>query len=128
MSLGLATQWVAGGGKPARVPCHEHPSIFASAVAFFWLAAMLLPVGAAWVAAALFAVHPVHVEAVAVAVNQGELIVGLIATLWVGVYGRAPKQGRPGSPTSVGIVATYLVACLFKENAVILPGLLSPRK
>ena len=96
----------------------------ASAVAFFWLAAMFLPVGAAWVIAALFAVHPVHVEAVAVAVNQGELIVGLIATLWVGRYVRVRRQGDLSARSSIGFVVTYLVACFFKENAVILPGLL----
>ena len=124
MSVGLATQWVAGGGSPVVFRVTSILLYVASAVAFFWLAAMLLPVEAAWVAAALFAVHPVHVEAVAVAVNQGELIVGLIATLWVGMYIGARRRGDLGVRSSIGFVATYLVACFFKENAVILPGLL----
>ena len=93
MSLGLAAQWVAGGGSPVVFRVTSILLYAASAVAFFWLAAILLPIEAAWVAAALFAVHPVHVEAVAVAVNQGELIVGLIAALWVGLYVRARRRG-----------------------------------
>jgi hypothetical protein len=64
------------------------------------------------------------VEAVAVAVNQGELIVGLIATIWVGLYIRARRQGDLTLRSSLGFLLTYLVACFFKENAVILPGLL----
>ncbi len=124
MSVGLAAQWVAGGGSPVIFRVTSILLYVASAVAFFWLAAMLLPVEAAWVAAALFAVHPVHVEAVAVAVNQGELIVGLMATLWVGLYIRARTRGDLRFASSLGFVLTYLVACFFKENAVILPGLL----
>jgi hypothetical protein len=124
MSVGLATQWVVGGGSPVVFRVTSIVLYAASAVAFFWLAALLLPVEAAWVSAALFAVHPVHVEAVAVAVNQGELIVGLIATVWVGLYVRARRRGDVSARSSIGFVLTYLVACFFKENAVILPGLL----
>ena len=124
MSVGLAAQWVGGGGSPLVFRITSILLYVASTVAFFWLAAMLLPVEAAWVIAAFFAVHPLHVEAVAVAVNQGELIVGLIATLWVGRYLRVRRQGDVSARSSIGFVATYLVACFFKENAVILPGLL----
>jgi len=124
MSVGLAAQWVAGGGSPLAFRLTSILLYVASAVAFFWFAAILLPIEAAWVVAALFAVHPLHVEAVAVAVNQGELIVGLIATLWVGCYLRVRRQGDLSTRNSLGFVATYLVACFFKENAVILPGLL----
>lgn len=124
MSVGLATQWVAGAGRPVVFRATSVALYAATAVAFFWLAAMLLPVKAAWVVAALFAVHPVHVEAVAVAVNQGELIVGLIATLWVGYYILARNRGDLTLRSSVALVLTYLITCFFKENAVILPGLL----
>jgi hypothetical protein len=124
MSVGLAVQWVAGGGRPVAFRLTSIVLYAASAVAFFWLAGMLLPVKAAWVAAALFAVHPVHVEAVAVAVNQGEMIVGLIATLWIGSYILARRRGTLDLRTCTGLLLTYLVACFVKENAVMLPGLL----
>lgn len=124
MSVALATQWVAGGGKPLAFRVVSILLYAASAVTFFWLASLLLPVGAAWVASALFAVHPLHVEAVAVAVNQGELIVGIIASLWIGCYVLARRRGDLSLRASLGFLASYVVACLFKENAVILPGLL----
>ncbi len=124
MSVGLAAQWVAGGGSPLLFRVTSVLLYVASAVAFFWLAAMLLPAEAASVAAALFAVHPVHVEAVAVAVNQGELIVGLVATVWVGLYARARQRGDLRLRDSIAFVAAYLATCFVKENAVILPGLL----
>jgi hypothetical protein len=123
-SLALATQWVAGDGRPALFRITSILLYAASAVAFFWLAGMLLPIEAAWSAAALFAVHPVHVEAIAVAVNQGEMIVGLVATLWVGLYVIARRRGALSTRASVAYVLTYVLACFFKENAVILPGLL----
>lgn len=124
MSVGLAAQWVVGGGSPIVFRVTSILLYAASAVAFFWLAAILLPVEAAWVAAALFAVHPVHVEAVAVAVNQGELLVGLIAALWAGLYVLARRRGDLDAKSAVGFMVTYFIACFFKENAVILPGLL----
>ena len=123
-SIALAAQWVAGGGKPLAFRVTSILLYAASAVAFFWLATILLPIEAAWMAAALFAVHPLHVEAVAVAVNQGELIVGALACIWVGLYVLARNRGDLGLRESLGFIGAYLVACLFKENAVILPGLL----
>lgn len=124
MSVGLATQWVAGGGSPLIFRVTSILLYAACAVAVFWLALLLLPVNAAFLAAAIFAVHPVHVEAVAVAVNQGELIVGLLAALWTGAYVRARARGNVGAGTSLGFILTYVLACFFKENAVIMPGLL----
>ena len=124
MSVGLATQWVAGGGSPLIFRITSILLYVACAVAVFWLALLLLPVSAAFLAAAIFAVHPVHVEAVAVAVNQGELIVGLLATLWTGYYLRARSRGNLSTGASLGFIVAYLITCFFKENAVILPGLL----
>ena len=49
---------------------------------------------------------------------------GLISTLWVGWYILARNRGDLAERDFIGLVLTYLVACLFKENAVILPGLL----
>ena len=116
MSVGLAAQWVAGGGSPLAFRITSILLYVASAVAFFWLAAMLLPVEAAWVVAALFAVHPLHVEAVAVAVNQGELIVGLIATLWVGCYLRVRRRRGDLEYAEQPRIRRDLSRCLFLQG------------
>jgi hypothetical protein len=94
-------------------------------VAGVWtLARRLFPAEPAWAVAALFAVHPVHTEAVAVAVNQGESLV-------VGVFGFALAwwwDRTPGTTTRWGIVAVvaalYLVALGLKEHALVLPIML----
>src|SRR5437879_9826599 len=66
--------WI-GHGIP--VPFHAANILLYALVSVFvfLLARRLLPLWAAWLAAALFAVHPVHVEAVANVVGQSELLV-----------------------------------------------------
>lgn len=97
----------------------------AVSVGVFFLARLRLPTIAAFGAAALFAVHPLHVEAVAVAVNQSELWVGLLCCIAVIRYVRLRDRG---GPISVGnqlfLAGLYLIGCLFKETALVLPGLL----
>ncbi len=67
------------------------------------------------IAAAIFAVHPVHTEAVTGVVGRAELLMalGLLASLWWSIQG-AKKLS----------VAAFLVALFSKEQAVILPALL----
>jgi hypothetical protein len=120
----LTATWGVGGGavwvfKLANILC------YLVAVTGVWvLARRLLPPASAWMVAALFAVHPVHAEAVAVAVNQGESlvvgVVGLALAWWV------DRSGRPGHAwaTIVGMAALYLVALGLKEHALVLPLLL----
>jgi hypothetical protein len=122
--LSFAVQWAAGGGAPVFFRLISYLLHAAACLAVFRLAGAALPAAAAFAAAALFAVHPVHVEAVALAVNQGELWVGLLSCLAVLRYVEARRSGPLGRRTMLGIAALYFVACLFKENAVILPGLL----
>lgn len=123
-TAGLAVQWKAGGGSPAMYRWVSAALLAGAAIALFHLGTLILPWVAALAAAALFAVHPVHVEAVALGVNQGELAVGLLlcwATAW---YIRARRRGGLRARDAAGILLLYLAAALFKENALILPGLL----
>lgn len=79
---------------------------------------------AAWLAAALFAVHPVHVEAVALAVNQAELLVGILLTLALGAHLRGLRGELPPRRAATMVWWYFFVALWVKENALILPGLL----
>lgn len=121
----LAIEWVIGGGAPVVFRIASYLLYAASCVAVLTLARKRLPFLAAVGVAALFAVHPVHVEAVAAAVNQSELWVGLLSCLAVALYldGRGPGRPLPARHL-LGIAGLYLAACLFKENALVLPGLL----
>ena len=71
---------------------------------------------AALVSGLLFAVHPVHVEAVANVVGRAELMAALFALL--AVYAALERD-------SVGwSVAALLAGLLCKENAAVVPGLI----
>ena len=122
--LWYAVEWAAGGGSPLVFRIASYLLYAAACLAVFRLARVALPAAGALAVAALFAVHPVHVEAVALAVNQGELWVALLSCLAVYQYVAARRAGPLRRGTVLGIGALYLVACFFKENAIILPGLL----
>jgi hypothetical protein len=120
----LAVQWKTGRGTPEIYRWASTALLAGAAIALFHLGSVILPWAAALGAAALFAVHPVHVEAVALGVNQGELAVGLLlcwATAW---YIRARRRGDLRARDAAGILILYVTAALFKENGLILPGLL----
>jgi protein O-mannosyl-transferase len=115
-------EWFVGHG--AAWPFHLVNIVLYAlvAVAVFELARRVLPEWAAWISAALFAVHPVHVEAVANAVGQSELIAALSVVSAVAIYVGARNDGRV--PPAVGIGALYAVGVFAKEHAIVLPGLL----
>ncbi|MEP6745463.1 MAG: hypothetical protein ABJB33_08190, partial [Gemmatimonadota bacterium] len=96
-----------------------------SAVLAVWaLARRLLAPTPAWIAAALFAVHPVHTEAVAVAVGQGESLVTALSAgacvLWLDL-----RDGRRSAArTTLLLTLAFLAALGLKEHALVLPALL----
>jgi hypothetical protein len=122
--LALAVQWAAGGGRPFIYHAVNVLLYLASAGLLFAMAAELLPLPGAWIAAATWAVHPVHVEAVANGVGQSELIVAALVLVAALLYLRA-RAGGPITPrTGTAIAACYAASCLVKEHAVMLPALL----
>ena len=77
VTLGYALQWSAGGGSPWVFHlCSVLLYAGLCVVMLALLLEMLRPIPA-MVAASLFAVHPVHVEAVANVVGQSELLAAL---------------------------------------------------
>ena len=118
-------EWALGHGSPVVFRVVSYLLYAAASLAMFRVARIALPSAVALAAAALFAVHPVHVEAVAAAVNQAELWVALLACASVALYVRARRTtGSITTGTEVKLAALYLVGCMFKENALMLPGLL----
>ncbi|MEX2152116.1 MAG: tetratricopeptide repeat protein [Gemmatimonadaceae bacterium] len=117
-------QWTLGDGNPFVFHALNVALHVATSVAAFWLADALLPVAAAFAAAALYAAHPVHVEAIANVVGQSELWVVFLATVATGLYVHGRAAGAITRKRWVAIGAAYGAAMLFKEHAIVLPILL----
>ena len=124
--IGFAAQWKLGGGSPRLFHVVNVVLYTACSLAVFWLATLLLPPIAAWLVAALFAVHPVHVEAVGNIVGQAELAAATALLSATAIYIRSRRDGRvPGVGASLAMLALYAVACLVKEHGIVLPGLIA---
>lgn len=117
--------WQAGQGAPFVYRLTSLLLYLVSVLAVWKLLRLLVTPGAAWVGAALFAVHPVHVEAVAVAVNQSELIVGTLLAYALMLRIRANRGEIPVSRAGPAILGLFLVAVFTKEHALVLPALLA---
>lgn len=123
-SLLLAVEYALGGGGPMLFRLVSCALYVAVALGVFSLASRLFSRRVALAVAALFAAHPVHVEAVALAVNQGELIVALLGIIMVCRYLDARRRGMPTRADWTVLTLLYSVASLTKENGFVLPGLL----
>lgn len=123
-TTGFAVQWQLSGGKPWFFRTVSIAMYLAAGLALFHLAGLLLPPAAAWLAAAFFMVHPVHVEAVAIAVNQSELMVGLLAALVVILYLKFRRDDRFHASHGAALFGLYLAATLFKETGLVIMGLI----
>ena len=128
--LGFAVQWKLGGGSPAFFHATSLALYVATSLGVYWLARQLLSPRGALVAAALFAVHPVHVEVVANVVGQAELLAGLAAILATAAYIRARRAslvsgGRLGDRSALAICAIYALGAWSKEHGLFIPALLA---
>jgi tetratricopeptide (TPR) repeat protein len=121
----LALQWAAGGGAPWVF--HLGSLLLTAVVTLlvFRLACQLLPRGGALAAGAIFAVHPVHVEATANVVGQAELWMAGFCLAAALVYARARQAGIVGPGARLALAALYLLAAASKEQGIVLPGLLA---
>ena len=117
-------QWVVGGGAAWVFHLTNILLAVATALAVYWMALALLPQAGAWLAAALFAVHPVHVEVTGNMVGQAELMVGLSLAVAMGVYLRRRRDGTLDT-RAVGILSLLFAVALFsKEHGAVFPILL----
>jgi hypothetical protein len=121
-SLSLWANWAPGGDGPAafhavNVLLH----VAASALVVLLLLTLGCAPAGALVGGALFAVHPVHVEAVANIVGRADVL----ATIFCLVGALAWLSPRLGPwARAAGVAVAYALALGSKEIAVVLPGLL----
>lgn len=123
--LAFSLEWAIGRGSP--LPFHvTNIALYAAAcVTLYRMLCLLTESDVALLAASLFAVHPVHTEAVANVVGQGELLAAVFVFLAVTHYVTARRADRLRTWDIAALCALYLAACLSKEHAVVLPGLLA---
>jgi hypothetical protein len=99
--------------------------LYAVATLSVWaLLRRLVHPAAAWMGAAIFAVHPVHVEAVLEAVSQSELIVAALLCWAVALHLDANAGRREVRWSSGRESLLFAIAIFFKESALVLPALL----
>jgi len=123
-SLLLAFEYAIGGGAPIVYRAVSYVLLAAVALAFFAFARRLVSRNVALGASLLFAAHPVHVEATALAVGQSELLVGLIALVMATRYLDARRAGAITPREWLVQGALFAVACFVKEQGYMLPALL----
>ena len=122
--LSFAAQWVVSDGSAwlfhlVNVLMHAGVSVLV-----LFLVRRFASAEAALVGALVFAVHPVHTEAVANIVGQAELWVGLCVVGACLVFLARPPEQPVSLPRLLAIAALYAVGLLAKEHSIVLPGLL----
>jgi hypothetical protein len=122
--VAYSVQWVIGDGAPFVFHLVNVLLAAACAVAAFWVATLLVPLAPAFLAAAFFAVHPVHVEAIANVVGQAELWAALVVLLATGLYLRDRRDGLLRRETGVVIWFLFTIGLFIKEHVIVLPALL----
>ncbi len=127
-SAALGVQWWVFGGAPWGFHGVNLLLHATAALLVVRIGARVLPTRVAVWAGLVFAVHPVHVEAVANVVGFAELAAAVLVLAAVGIVVR-DSEGPEGVPPVgpgriVALGALYLAACLTKEHAIVLPALL----
>jgi protein O-mannosyl-transferase len=117
--------WISSGGSPAAFHLANVLVHVWVTVLVVLLVGYLAPLSVAFLSGLLFAVHPVHTEAIANAVGMAELLSSALY-LWASllfVRGVEPGGSVPRK-TLLGITVLYAFAFLSKESAITLPGAL----
>jgi hypothetical protein len=122
--LAFRVEWAIGHGAPQVFHAANILLYVIASVLAFALARQILPLGAAWIAAALFAVHPVHVEAVANIVGQSELFVACAFLGATAVYLHDRTRGALRPRSAALITLLFAIACFAKEHGIVLPAIL----
>jgi hypothetical protein len=124
-SLTFAFDWALGGGAPGRFHLVNLLLHAAASALVYALASRWLPRPGALAAGLLFALHPVHVEAVANVVGRAELLATLCtlaaALLYLRHGDRVRTTGRVPWGTALATLGLVLLALASKESAFAAP-------
>ncbi len=120
----FALDWEIWSGRPfgfhlTNLILHAIVSAVVALLLVRWF-----PWWAAVAGGAVFAIHPVHTEAVANVVGRAELLAALFVGLACLRYVAANQRGAIDRSTVALIASLYALAIFSKEVGVILPGLL----
>ncbi len=122
-----ALLWNLGGGKPWLFHLYAIAIHVATTLLLWWLLARATNRWAAFFGALLFAVDPVHVEAVANIVNSSEVLVALFGIVCIGVVLRASMRSdggvRIGWRPALLAAACYALAIGAKESGAGIPAI-----
>jgi hypothetical protein len=128
-ALTIALDWSLSGGEPWLFHLGNILMHVVTTALVFILARLWLPTFGATVAAVLFAVHPVHVEAVANVVGRAEVLAALFAVAAALAYHADGELARTGDRSwrrwlaSFGTLALLALALGSKEIAFATPGI-----
>lgn len=118
-------EWVAGAGRPLVFHLTSILLLAVVTVLLWRLARRFLPPTGAAIAGALFAVHPAHVEVVANAVGQSELLATLLILLAVERYLAWREAGALDLPRRAALAGLTFLAIVSKETGYVTPLLLA---
>ncbi len=119
----FAVEWALGGGAPWLFHLVNVLLNASVSVLVFLLVEKLFTYRAAFAAGLIFAIHPVHTEAVANVVGQNELWAALGALGACLVYANRPAMGV-SLLRLLAMLSLYALSVLAKESAAALPALL----
>ncbi len=119
----FALEWAAADGNPWVFHAVNIGLHAACTAAVLWLASLLLDRTMGAVVGAMFAVHPVHVEAIANSVGQSELSGGLAVFLGLAYYINARRSGSLARRDLLVLLLIYVLGMSVKEHAFVLPAL-----
>lgn len=117
-----ALTWVVSGGSPMAFHALGMVLHALATAGVVVLLSGFLPVVAAGVGGLIFAVHPVHVEAVANGVGSAEPLAAVFALSAAVLYVRGGRSFGIGR--SIAVASLYALAILSKEGVAVLPALL----
>lgn len=124
-SLSFAVDWAIAGASPAWFHLMNVLWNAGASVLAFLVLNSLVAAPAAVAGALIFAVHPVHVEAVANVVGRAEVMAAFFCFAAFLIWLRAPDGAPLTWRRLAAVCLCFALALLSKESAIMVPALLA---